>query len=535
MKLERVLLISALVPACAALLACDNTDTGSGSGQGDGGSVAKGGAASDVKSGGTTGTGVSTTGPGRSAVGGASSEGRSAAGKDTGAGGSTAKSGGASGGSSSGTTGPGGSTTLGRSVTSGASSEGNSAGGRDTGSSGSIGFVAEGEAASGRKSSGATSTGVSTAGAGGAGTGDDGSSAMGGSVANGGAANGGAASGGGATPSDGAGTSVPDPGNSAKTQAAGGAPANAGAKDEQGTDAGEAGDNPGQVVDSGANTSPVDYGARGPYEVTVEKNVGESFRNNVADDTEQCKQIMGALLGGTDSEGLESLTTYPADMDRGLYTLFRPAELEEGKQYPVITWANGTCSQPFIFSKLIEHLASHGFLVIASNSRQTGTGEVVLRAIDFMLSEAENAESPWYGKIDTEMLGACGHSQGSTATIAVGADERVVATVPIQGASAAGVAALKGPTFLIAGELDTTVAPAGIESAFNAAQVPAVYGLSMGQDHKMPPVSPAPILGAVTAWFKIHLANDQNARDMFYGDACTLCNDPAWTIKRKNL
>jgi hypothetical protein len=88
---------------------------------------------------------------------------------------------------------------------------------------------------------------------------------------------------------------------------------------------------------------------------------------------------------------------------------------------------------------------------------------------------------------------------------------------------------------LIAGELDTLVAPSGVETAFAAATQPAVYGLSIGQDHLMPGLEPSPILDAVTAWFRIHLADDAEARDRFYGDACKLCNDPRWQIERKNL
>jgi hypothetical protein len=66
-------------------------------------------------------------------------------------------------------------------------------------------------------------------------------------------------------------------------------------------------------------------------------------------------------------------------------------------------------------------------------------------------------------------------------------------------------------------------------------RVPAVYGLSMGQDHLMPGLMPAPILREITAWFKIHLSNDEVAKEVFYGDKCAICDDPAWQVKRKNL
>ena len=279
---------------------------------------------------------------------------------------------------------------------------------------------------------------------------------------------------------------------------------------------------------------PVDLGAPGPYEVVVERNVGESFRNTgVTDDTARCE----SFIGGTDAdaETAESLTSYPEDMDRQLYTMFRPDVFQEGKLYPAITWGNGTCSHPFHFEEILGHLASHGFVIIATNTRWTGGGVEMLNGIDFILAENDNPDSVLFGKIDTEMLGATGHSQGSGATVSAGADPRIVATVPIQGASARAVGRLNGPTFLIAGELDDLVTPRSVMSAFDAATVPAVYGLSKGQDHLMPGRNPGPILDAVTAWFKIHLEDDAEARALFYGDDCSLCNDDRWELTRRNL
>jgi Chlorophyllase enzyme len=329
------------------------------------------------------------------------------------------------------------------------------------------------------------------------------------------------------------------PASDAGTDAAPVIDASADTGSQQPPDAGQPDTGSQQPPDAGqpdAGGGPVDYTKKGPYSVVVQKNVGNAFRNNVGDDTATCNLFIG-LLGGSNPDVDKELTTYPADMERGLYTLFRPEPLEPGKTYPVLTWGNGTCSHPLLFDELINHVVSHGFIVIASNSRWVGDGNgtVMLRGIDFMLSENANKESALYGKIDTKMIGAFGHSQGSMTTAKVGADKRIVATVPIMGASAADARILNGPTFLIAGEKDTIVTPAGIRDAYSAATVPAVYGLSMGQDHLMPGVKPEFIWDAVTAWFKIHLAGDQQARGMFYGDQCTLCKDPRWQVQRKNL
>lgn len=272
-------------------------------------------------------------------------------------------------------------------------------------------------------------------------------------------------------------------------QADGGDQQDAGALDAGGdaesgdSDAGD------HVADAGGSHAdagkPTDYREKGPYTVITEKNVGKSFRNNVSDDSLFCNLFIGAL-GGSNPDVDKELTTYPADMDRGLYTLFRPAELEEGKTYPLLTWGNGTCSHPLLFSELIEHVVSHGFIVIASNSRQVGDGQVMLRAIDYILSENKNSESPLYGKVATDRVGAFGHSQGSYATVTAGADQRIRATVPIMGASASAVRNLKGPTFLIAGEKDDIVDPNGVEDAFKAATVPAVFGLSLDRTISCP-------------------------------------------------
>lgn len=289
-------------------------------------------------------------------------------------------------------------------------------------------------------------------------------------------------------------------------------------------------------VSDGGPTTPLDYSKPGPHKVVTEKNVGKDFRNtNVQDETATCRAFVSIIQLPGEGNVDEELTNYPADMDRQLYTLFRPATLEEGVKYPVITWGNGTCAQPLLYSEILEHLASWGFLVIATNATSVGSGMEMQRGIDYLLKENETQGSPLFGHVETSMLGASGHSQGSQGTLAVGGNARIKVTVPIQGAGASGVRALKGPTFLISGEKDTLATPSSIESAFGSATVPAVYGMSVGQDHLMPGRMPAPILKGVTAWFRIHLSKDDAARPAFYGSACELCSDPTWKITRKNL
>ena len=339
-------------------------------------------------------------------------------------------------------------------------------------------------------------------------------------------------------PTAGSGTSGSGAGVGAGPGAAGapaaGAAAEAGAGGAGGEPAGAGGAGGDPAAGSGA-PAVIDYAQRGPHAVVIEKNVGEAFRNsNVTDQSAFCAAFVGGISLPGEGNVDEELTNYPADMDRQLYTMFRPETFAEGQTYPVVTWGNGTCAQPLLYTEILEHLASHGFVVIATNATSVGSGREMQRGLDFVLAENERQGSPLFGKIDPQRLGASGHSQGSGATVTVGATERIKVTVPIQGASAAGVRALTGPTFLISGETDTLVTPASIESAFGSATVPAVYGMSVGQDHLMPGRMPEPILEAVTAWFAIHLQDSEMARPLFY-DACSLCSDAKWEIERKNL
>src|SRR5687767_484698 len=48
------------------------------------------------------------------------------------------------------------------------------------------------------------------------------------------------------------------------------------------------------------------------------------------------------------------------------YTTFYPSQLgSNGVKHPIVTWGNGALSNPSVYSRLLNHLASHGFVIIA--------------------------------------------------------------------------------------------------------------------------------------------------------------------------
>jgi hypothetical protein len=222
------------------------------------------------------------------------------------------------------------------------------------------------------------------------------------------------------------------------------------------------------------------------------------------------------------------------DMDQSLYTIFRPACMKEGEKYPVITWANGTCGYTHGYAPLLGTVASHGFVIIASNSTWTATpptNTVQLRALDY--AEALNADpnSIYYQRLDLDKIGAMGHSQGSGATAAAASDPRIKAIIMWnKGTSNA------KPFLNVSGERDMNDAgPGALESATNAATQPGAWlyfhqVLVTGGNftgHLTLMEQPERVWEVAVAWWKYMLHGDEEAKKMFVGDDCGLCNSPA--------
>jgi hypothetical protein len=278
--------------------------------------------------------------------------------------------------------------------------------------------------------------------------------------------------------------------------------------------------------------------ARGPYQVVIEENVGAGYENpiNVNDQPGATFCRTFASIFGQDPAETEQFVTIPPGMNMALYTLYRPSNFEPGKRYPVLTWGNGTCALPRGYNGrdglgLLSHVASHGFIVIAANSRWVGSGQPLLRGLSWVIEQNGNPSSPLYGKVDTARVGAFGHSQGGGATSVAGRDPRVSTTILLNGGGSSG---LRGPTYVLTGEQD--LAPASAQSAYNSATVPAAFINLKSSDHITLITEPARVAPSVTAWFRYHLLRDSVGRGWFAGSSCQLCNRPAeWTYLSKNL
>jgi hypothetical protein len=232
-----------------------------------------------------------------------------------------------------------------------------------------------------------------------------------------------------------------------------------------------------------------------------------------------------------------------ADEDTGMvpkFTLFRPKDLSpNGLCHPVITWGNGTGSTPNLYRSLLGLFASHGFVVIASNSKNVSQGDPkpMLVGVTWVLEQNEDPSSVLYHHLDPTHVGATGHSQGAFATSQASGDARIVTNVPIEGSMVQ--KNLHGPAMFFCGGMDDIVGCDGATSALNAVTtLPAMYAEYLSVDHgswMSYNNKPSVVYGAVTAWMRVHLMADDALRSWFYGESCRLCTDTGWQIQQKNM
>jgi len=220
------------------------------------------------------------------------------------------------------------------------------------------------------------------------------------------------------------------------------------------------------------------------------------------------------------------------------YDIVRPMQLgEEGREHPIISWNNGTLYQIDRYQHLLDHWASHGFVVMGAHTNRTRGGAVHKAAIDWLVAENGRAGSVYLGMLDLTKIGAAGHSQGGGATITAGANlpgpAGIVTTMPIMPITAFERPQLAQQTasmLIVSGTEDPRAngvadqAFADVTTEFVDAQFVGVHEDAMNPG----------IQGATVAWFRYQLMGDVTAKAQFYPPTtCGLCRDDAWMRLRR--
>ena len=217
------------------------------------------------------------------------------------------------------------------------------------------------------------------------------------------------------------------------------------------------------------------------------------------------------------------------------HTFFYPNPLrDDDVTHPVIVWGNGTFLNPTHYQGLLEHFASHGFIVAAANTTNAGSANEMLAGLDKLAAYDATPGHVFFGKVDLTKVATMGHSQGGFGSTNATRDPRVTTVVAIQGAGPV-AAAYDGTAFYLSGSADTIVSSAGIRAQYDAVagRIPAAYGDLAGADHFQPIGNGNAYRGHITAWVRWQLMADPIAGHQFVGD-CAYCGNPLWTTYETN-
>ena len=239
------------------------------------------------------------------------------------------------------------------------------------------------------------------------------------------------------------------------------------------------------------------------------------------------------------------------------FNIYRPRDLTtSGYCHPILVWANGHTDNPEPnpplcvtdsaankwcgqYLPMMQHLASHGFVVIASLSTTTSKGDPLPTKVglDWLVQQAEDpTNTTYFHHLDTANIGQLGHSEGAMSTCMSASEPRYKAL-----ASICGTTTLKGvhtPFLFFCGGKDTVVGCDNPRSAFlTVTDQPAILIDELNSDHGSWVYQGAKgvSLSMAAAWFRVHLMGDTANRKYFYGSNCTFCTDSRVKVEQNSL
>jgi hypothetical protein len=243
------------------------------------------------------------------------------------------------------------------------------------------------------------------------------------------------------------------------------------------------------------------------------------------------------------------------DSAKNKFDLYYPTKLgANGFKHPILTWGNGSFATSSLYTYYLKHMASWGFVVIATQDSQTGPGQTVLDGANFLKNANNDSHSPFYQKLNVNEIGSFGHSQGTGGALnalikSAGLIKTVVAIeIPAQiwcssGANCANTTQMpSGSIFLIDGSADGLISPEtqplpisvqgeqSVDGYYQGTpnQIVKLKGSLKGPNHNdiqgQPDCKPVPVgcangvygyLGYTTAWLMFQLQGDSYAHGAF--------------------
>jgi dienelactone hydrolase len=249
-------------------------------------------------------------------------------------------------------------------------------------------------------------------------------------------------------------------------------------------------------------------------------------------------QTTGCPASGTTLEAFGNPGPFQtAKQEDANHTYYFPAELgSQGcAKHPVIVWGNGTWTNPTVYDQLLTHFASHGFVVAAANTSNAGSGIEMRQGLDNLTTFNNTAGNRFNQKLDLTQVGATGHSQGGGGALEAVKDQRIKTTAPM--APFLGSQLGFQPTdtaIFFSGRNDTWLPPAGVKARYDGVSSPAAYAEHIDANHFVMAATAGDFRAPLTAWMRWHLMGDANARGMFLGANCGMCNNARWPVFQTN-
>ena len=247
---------------------------------------------------------------------------------------------------------------------------------------------------------------------------------------------------------------------------------------------------------------------------------------------------------------------YSALMSFEKYEIYYPSDLEEMEEpLPAVLFVNGTGVKGSKYQALQKHMASWGFITVATEEEHAWNGfsaEMSVRMLE-KLNELEGEYfgemNPFYGRIDLANIGITGHSQGGYGVVNAITDQRhresyraavILSSAPLTANNdfqwEADPSLIRTPTMLLSsmGAFDAAVASLeSLQSVYDsiASDVPKVLARRTQGDH-------GEMLycgdGYVTAWFMYWLKGNDEAGKVFFGEEAEILSNENWQDVRIN-
>lgn len=180
------------------------------------------------------------------------------------------------------------------------------------------------------------------------------------------------------------------------------------------------------------------------------------------------------------------------------FVVYKPEDMVAACQHqgplPLVIFANGGCNDTSLpFERMLNDLASHGYLVIAlgemqerldDRDLQKSPNEDMLKAIDWATTVNADSRSEYWRRIDLDTIALTGMSCGGAQVMANCADPRVktyimfnsgMGDMEMSGASAASLRSLHAPVlYILGGEGDVAYSNA-LKDYERISHVPVVF------------------------------------------------------------